>query len=326
MELKRRISLAVMLVAVGLAAGHLVQNRAARQAEQARMDSTPPDAEKPEEIVQLSAGKPDTPILAPAPAPLPPVPPQAMAPAPAEAPPPPSPESKAETACVKTLELVQQPAAMIGLALDASCHPGERVVLRHGGLAVTAKTSSLGTLFVTIPAMNRTGEVSVLFSDGTTAEAAIPVPELAGVRRFAVQWMAEDAFQIHAFEGGADYGMPGHVSAADPHRPGPQKPGLGDPAKGGFLTLMGDDDVTLPMLAEVYTFPLDANAQVDLVVEAAVTEQTCGRELLGETLASVGGDVLVTDLNVAMPGCDAEGDILVLKNLVPDLKIAATMQ
>ena len=54
-----------------------------------------------------------------------------------------------------------------------------------------------------------------------------------------------------------------------------------------------------------------------------MTESTCGRELLGETLSSVAGKVQVTDLTVAMPECDAVGDYLVLKNLVPDLNIAS---
>ncbi|MDZ4096724.1 MAG: translocase, partial [Paracoccaceae bacterium] len=136
-------------------------------------------------------------------------------------------------------------------------------------------------------------------------------------RRFGVQWLAEDAFQLHAFEGAADYGMPGHVSAADP-----EMPVAGMLAKSGFLTLLGDDQVTLPMLAEIYTYPANGNIDVRMIVEAAVTTKTCGRELLGETLASIGGAVTVKDLTVSMPGCDGQGDILVLKNLAPDMMIA----
>mgnify|MGYP006147623581 CR=1 FL=1 len=59
------------------------------------------------------------------------------------------------------------------------------------------------------------------------------------------------------------------------------------------------------------------------VVEAAVTEATCGRELLGETLTSRGGAVEVAELTLAMPDCAAAGDILVLKNLVPEMTLAA---
>jgi hypothetical protein len=76
------------------------------------------------------------------------------------------------------------------------------------------------------------------------------------------------------------------------------------------------------MLAEVYTFPKSAEVPVQVVIEATVTEATCNRDLLGETLASVAGKVSVTDLTVAMPGCDAVGDYLVLNNLLPEMNIA----
>jgi len=79
--------------------------------------------------------------------------------------------------------------------------------------------------------------------------------------------------------------------------------------------------VDMPLLAEVYTYP--AMGSADVVIEAAVTAQTCGRELLGETLLSEAGRVTVTDLTLAMPDCDAVGDFLVLNNLVPDLTLVA---
>ena len=160
--------------------------------------------------------------------------------------------------------------------------------------------------------------IEVLFSNGDAYDATIAMPEVADLRRFAVQWQADDAFQLHAFENGASYSDTGHVSGADPHRPA-----AGAPAKGGFLTLLGDSTSENPMLAEVYTFPADAQINAEVVIEAAVTDTTCGRELLAETLSSTGGGVLVTDLTVAMPECDAVGDYLVLKNLVPDLNIAS---
>lgn len=139
----------------------------------------------------------------------------------------------------------------------------------------------------------------------------MPMPEVASLRRFGVQWMADDSFQLHAFEKGASYGQPGHVSAG------------GQDGGQGRLTVLGDAGVENPMLAEVYTYPADATLPVEVVVEAAVTDKTCARELIGETLTSVAGAAYVTDLTVATPDCDAAGDILVLKNLVPDMKLAA---
>lgn len=221
-------------------------------------------------------------------------------------------------ACDIILDLSAEPSAMIGVSLLAPCNPGERVVIRHGGLAVTGQTLASGGLFTALPGLETEATVEIAFADGQRQSATITLPDLAGLRRFGVQYQGDDAFQVHAFEDGADYGQPGHVSAADPHRPM-----AGQPAVGGFLTLAGDSTVENPLLAEVYTFPADPAVKPDVVVEAAVTDLTCGRELIGETLASFGGSVYVTDLTLAMPDCDAVGDYLVLKNLVPDLNMAA---
>ena len=92
---------------------------------------------------------------------------------------------------------------------------------------------------------------------------------------------------------------------------------------GGFLTLLGDSTAKNPLLAEVYTYPADPAAKPEIIVESAVTDATCGRELLGETLNAIGGQVFVTELTLAMPDCSGIGDFMVLKNLVLDLNIAA---
>ena len=221
-------------------------------------------------------------------------------------------------ACDATLDLMTEANAMIGITLLAPCHPNQRVVLRHSGLAVTAQTTSTGALFTAIPALEVDATVELAFADGTDASGTIAVPDVTTLRRFGVQWQADDAFQVHAFENGAAFGEPGHVSAADPHRPA-----AGMQATGGFLSLLGDSATENPLLAEVYTFPADLTAKPEVVVEAAVTDKTCARELLAETLSSSGGSVFVTDLTLAMPECDAVGDYLVLKNLFLDLNMAS---
>lgn len=220
--------------------------------------------------------------------------------------------------CPHKLELRVEPSAMIGVSLMAPCHANQRVVLRHAGLAITAKTSGTGSLTTSLPAFSSDAVVQVRFSDEATVENTVAVPEAATLRRFGVQWLGDDAFQLNAFENGADYGEAGHVSAADP-----QRPLAGHSQVGGFLSVLGDDGVDQPMLAEVYTYPAEANAAVKIVIEAAITKSTCARDILGETLADVNDDVTITDLTLTMPDCGAVGDILVLKNLDPDLKIAS---
>lgn len=293
MDRKRQIALVAALVAVGLGAGHFVQKDAPQQTA-----SLP--AVKPTTVVPLAAGSEDLPEPALPVAKAPPATVPLESPAPVQA-----------EACGAQLDLIPRARAVIGMTLIAPCHGDQRVVIKHGGLVVTGRASANGVLFLDLPAMEPSGSVTVAFADGETVQGALPVPDMAAVQRFAVQWLEQDAFQINAFENGADYGDPGHVSAATP---------LGPTDAGGFLTVLGDATVELPMLAEVYTYPATGKAEV--VVEAAVTQATCGRELLGETLVSQGGDVLTEELTLAMPECTAEGDILVLKNLAPERTLA----
>ncbi len=206
--------------------------------------------------------------------------------------------------CDPSLEVFAEDGAMLGLTLLAPCRAGERVVLRHGGLSVSMQTLATGSLFATLPAMAADGAVEVRFDDGTVLKAQAAVPELAGMRRFAVQWQDADRFAVNGFEGKADYGDAGHQTAAN----------------GGVIAL-GDPATTPALLAEVYTFPDPGEARVS--VEAEVTDATCGRELLGQTLYSQDGAVRVTDLTLAMPECDGAGGFVVLNNPLPDMTLAA---
>jgi hypothetical protein len=254
---------------------------------------------------------------APEVAPTPPAPtPPAAAPAPVETA---APVQVAADPCPVTLDLADGENAMIGLTLVSPCHSNERVVLKHAGLTITAKTTVTGALFTDIPALLQDATVEVMFKDNTSVSAQIAVPELAGLKRFAVQWQDTDAFNIHAFEDQSDFGGPGDVSADNPHHPA-----AGVPAKGGFLTALGNTTTELPMLAEVYTFPTDAAIKPEIVVEAPVTAEACDREILGQTLQTNANVVDVSDISLSMPQCDAIGDYLVLKNLASDTNIASS--
>lgn len=347
--MKRRAARGIAVLAIALAAGHLVQNmgrdRTPQKAATAEAQNQPtkvetvaagPDAVKPavQTAQAVTPPLPATPLVevtkpkAPAEASVAaviPAPKEAKLAAPAE---PIQPAPKVEVAeaaivpealkCDLSLDLVEKPAAIVSITLLAPCHPNERVVLRHGGLAVTGRTTITGALFTDLPALESAATVEAYFADGSRAKAEIAMPELTALRRFGVQWQANDSFQLNAFENGATYGDPGHISATAPHAPV-----AGLPPKGGFLTLLGDPSVENPLLAEVYTYPADPAANPEVFVEAAVTDKTCGRELIGETLTTTAGSTFVTDLTLAMPECDAIGDYLVLKNLVLDMNMTA---
>lgn len=223
--------------------------------------------------------------------------------------------------CTPTLALTRAPAAMMDLALAAPCNLNARVVIKHAGLTVTGVTDAAGQLKTSLPAMASAAHVTIALPGGVQATADLAVPALADYDRVAVQWQGDDAFQLHAFEFGADYGDAGHVSAATP-----RTSGYAVQASGGFLTALGNGAVLLPMLAEVYTFPTGHSLRsgvVRLTIEAEVTPATCGHDMLGETLeAHAGAPVKIVALTLAMPGCDAAGDYVILNNLLPDVKIA----
>ena len=218
--------------------------------------------------------------------------------------------------CPINFDLVPQDGAMLGVTLVAPCHAEERVTLSHAGLTITAKTSVTGSLFTSIPALDMSGEVAVTFADGTQEQAAMPMPELVDLQRFAVQWSGDDSFALNAFRNGATYGEPGHLTA----QPLAMLDGVTEP--GAAVVALGDATVPLPLLAEVYTLPTDGTAT--MTIEAQVTAKTCGRELLGETLDSRGGTVTVQDLSLSMPSCDTLGDFIVLNNPRGDLTLAAS--
>lgn len=223
--------------------------------------------------------------------------------------------------CAPRLVLAAAPAAMIDVAFDAPCNPGARAVIRHAGLALTGRTSGAGMLDVSLPAFAEAAEVTVAITGGPSISATVQVPDLADYDRVAVQWQNADAFQLHAFEMGAEFGAPGHVSAA-----APSGPDAALRATGGFLVLLGDSTLDWPMLAEVYTFPaarMPGAGAVELMIEAAVTPATCGRELLGEALdVRRGGPLQRTEITLAMPGCDAGDGYVILNNVLAEMMLA----
>lgn len=223
--------------------------------------------------------------------------------------------------CAITLALMPAPAAMIEVNLKAPCDTNARVVLRHAGLAITGLTSANGQLTAIIPAMSVKAHVEAGLPNGVKADADIEIPSLVDFDRVVVQWQGDDAFELHAFEFGADYGDAGHVHATNP-----RVPTVALQATGGFLTELGDNSVQLPMLAQAYTFPTIRSQKagaVRLTIEAQVAAARCGREMLGETLeARAGAPVKVVELSLEMPDCTAIGEFVVLQNLLPDVKVA----
>ena len=225
-------------------------------------------------------------------------------------------------ACSPWMTATAQPLAMVRLTLADDCHRSAPVTIHHQGMMFSALTDADGALTVDVPALSRDALFVADFKSGLGAAASVLVPDLDAYDRAVLQWQGDDGVQIHALEFGASYDDEGHVWAAAAGSVAAAQDGTG-----GVLTSLGDSSLTDALRAEVYTFPSGQSArdgQVQLNVEAEITSRNCGRTVDAQSI-QIGPDqpVHAVDLTMTMPGCDAVGEFLVLKNMFADLTLAA---
>ncbi|WP_068116093.1 hypothetical protein [Tropicimonas marinistellae] len=224
--------------------------------------------------------------------------------------------------CETSLTATPGPAATVRLSLSAPCQGGQVATVRHGALRFTETVAPDGTLEATVPALSVSAAFVLTFGDGETLEAVADVPDANTYERVALQWQGQTGLQLHAFEFGADYGDAGHVHAGAAHTPGRALE-----VNAGFLTRLGRDSVPAGWVSEVYSFPAaDARetGAVRISIEAEVTPETCGRRVSAQTLQQAHGTGMSEiSLKLAIPGCSAVGEYLVIGDAVPDIQIAA---
>jgi hypothetical protein len=224
--------------------------------------------------------------------------------------------------CQSDLELTALEGGHVGLRLEATCNPNERVVIWHDGLRFADQTSALGVFEATVPAFRERAKFRVEFADGSSRAAEITAPDANEYDRVALQWVGGENLSIHAFEFGADRGDPGHV-----HRTRPSPVARLSGAVGGEIHRMGDTGLDAPVISEIYSFPSGHSPRsgvVRLMVEAEVTPFNCAKTVDAEAVQTEPeGGIRTVALALEMPGCEAVGDILVLKNVLRDLRIAS---
>ena len=276
---------------VALAAGHLAQSVRPAGAVMANLAAASPRTDLPSEAVPKSASlRSGQGVGLPQPTGITPV----------------AAELPARSECPITLDLTALPGALIGLSLNAPCNLGERVVIRHAGLSFTARTGAQGTLQLTFPALQEAGIVAVYMEGSAIVLGEVALPEVRVLRRFAFQWAAPAQFDLRVSEGGSLF------------------VGTSSQAPGADLKVitLGSAEVSDPLLAQVYTLPA-VDTAIDLTVEHRITEDTCGQTLPAQIITAAAGRAETRDYPVAVPLCGSSGNILVLKNLAPDLKLAA---
>lgn len=224
--------------------------------------------------------------------------------------------------CVVDLIGETRAAAMVALSLSAPCYPAAQVEFRHEGMIFSGMTDANGMLEVVVPALSESASFLALLDNGNGAAVDLDVDTLSFYDRSVVQWQGDASVELHAMEFGAGWGDEGHVWTESP-----RDASFAARGEGGFLTRLGDPDILNGNMAEVYTFPTGTarkGGEVELSVEVEVTQANCGRDLSAEIIEVDGAMAgKAGELTLSVPGCDAVGDFIQLKNLVSDLKIAA---
>ncbi|MGI9389746.1 MAG: hypothetical protein ACR2O1_06790 [Boseongicola sp.] len=220
--------------------------------------------------------------------------------------------------CRANLESKAKPVGMIGLTITANCWPSSQVQIRHSGLNITETLDPQGRLEIDLPALSSIARVEVAYPDSTFGHATLDLPEVEEFYRVALGWEGPQVLTLHALEPGANYGERGHIHKTQPGNQEHAFRGIG-----GYLTRLGDETGSV---AEIYTYPREDalyRGVIRLSAEAEVTSDTCGRVAEAHAIQTDAlGGLQSSEVLLSMPGCEALGEIVLLKNLFKDLKLA----
>lgn len=234
------------------------------------------------------------------------------------------PPSGIQKADICPVDVNAQPmaAAMIAYQLNAPCFASSRVMITHNGLSFVNVLSEEGTLDLLIPALSEEVRIVAVFPDSLKSITTTHAKSVSLYDRVIVQWEGDATVQVHAREFGAQYGDDGHVWSGAARDFSAVAEG-----RGGFLTALGDASLNDPRRAEVYTFPSaidESGTDVNLTVEAEVTEDNCGKRIQTSAMQfSAGKRVFAQEMSLSMPDCGSVGRFLVLNNLLQNLTVAS---
>lgn len=209
--------------------------------------------------------------------------------------------------CRPELILAAMPGAMVHLSLSAPCNRNQRIIVRHSGLSFSVQTQADGQATILLPAMKTDAMVAVYLADSQLVLGKVTVPDAAAYSRYAIVWELPADLELRVTDGEKVL-----VGGATPGFSGDQR-----------VIALGSPTVQSPVLARVYSVPGSDLGQVDITGELRITPASCGRTLRVETVYSTQGNATSSERAIAVPLCGTAGDILVLKNLAPALKIAA---
>lgn len=211
--------------------------------------------------------------------------------------------------CVPDVQAFALATAVVELEIRATCDAGQRVDIQHDGLRIAAILDDFGNAILTLPALSA-APVYAITVQGREAVQIDGTPlDFAGYRRAVLLAAPEAGFELHAYEAGATFGEAGHVWSELPYDPIRALVG-----RGGFLARAGTPSLMGSKIAQIYTVPSDTDVAVSL--EAVVTEANCGRDIEALTIRpTADGHPVMTPWQVAMPDCEAIGEVIILGDL-----------
>ncbi|WP_131802577.1 hypothetical protein [Yoonia litorea] len=226
--------------------------------------------------------------------------------------------SPASSVCTTRLTASRAPVAMVDLTVRSPCFPDTTFLIRHGPASFTVWTGAQGLATVTVPALAQRSRFSVYRQNIQYDEVEIYVPAARNYDRIALNWNTPERLDLHAFEGAAFIGGPGHIWVGSSNR-------ASDAASGesGYTVALGGEATEPPAQMEVYTFPAGHRAydqSVSIRIGILLDHENCGREIDFTVIEAFGGNFpIATEASPKMPACDQVGLVVLLADDVPTL-------
>ena len=201
--------------------------------------------------------------------------------------------------------------------IEAPCAPESRVDIIHSGFRIVEQTDAAGRLDIRVPALTQDARFTAVFpASARRFTAQVNIPEVAGYDRVALQASEPGPLGIEPLTNGTT-----PISAIA------SVEAEGSESAFGYLLRLGRPEGSDIGQLDIFSFPRENTQSLGVVrlnVRADVTTDTCGREIPAIAAQTRhGGAHRQVQVDIALPGCDAVGDTLVLKNILQDLKLAS---
>lgn len=207
--------------------------------------------------------------------------------------------------CDPQLEARDMIDALIELSVTAPCHANERLVVSHGDLVFSAYTDESGNFSTYLPALSERARLDVFVGDSVFLQTELHMPEATAHHRVVLQWTGLAGFGLHAFHRSAVFGGAGHLHALQPFDPMQEET---------FLISLGEPRGPEPMLAQIYSVPVELVQDSRIELELQFDAKHCGQELSAFILQSGAGIASgIKEASFATPPCPSADGFLVME-------------